>query len=128
MCPSGAVLNSCLALRLHERSLSGASVHGTLRARTLEWISVPSTRGSSRSGIEPVSPTLQAGSLPMGHLGSPKSPPVLFYIFTDLLDQAVWLNLLNLTLAWLRGDIQNICNLGQRTLGDSESTRKVLRG
>ena len=42
------------------------SVHGILQARILEWVAMPSSRGSSRSRIEPVSPaspTLQADSL-----------------------------------------------------------------
>ena len=29
-------------------SLSGSSVHGILQARLLEWVAVPSSRGSSR--------------------------------------------------------------------------------
>ena len=39
-------------------SLPGFSVHGILQARILEWISVPSSRGSSDPGIEPGSPEL----------------------------------------------------------------------
>ena len=48
-------------------SLSGSSVYGILQARTLEWVAMPSFRGSSWPGIEgesPVSPTLQADYLP----------------------------------------------------------------
>jgi len=36
-----------------DRTLPGSSVHGTLQARILEWIAIPSSRGSS--GIEPES-------------------------------------------------------------------------
>ena len=36
---------------------------GILQARILEWVAMPSSRGSSQ-GIEPKSPTLQAESLP----------------------------------------------------------------
>ena len=36
---------------------------GTLLARILEWVVIPSSRGSSQPGIEPRSPTLQVDSL-----------------------------------------------------------------
>ena len=42
----------------------GSSVHWILQARVLEWVAVPSSRGSSQPGIElafPVSPTLAGG-------------------------------------------------------------------
>ena len=35
-------------------SLPG-SLHGTLQARTLEWVAMPSSKGSSNAGIKPVS-------------------------------------------------------------------------
>ena len=71
---------SCLTL-CHplDCSLPGSSVHGILQARILEWVAISSSRrssrprdrtqvsfsrGSSRPGIEPWSPTLQADSLP----------------------------------------------------------------
>jgi len=38
----------------------GSSLHGILQARTLEWIAMPSTRGSSWPGIEPTSPASPA--------------------------------------------------------------------
>ena len=41
-------------------SLSGSSVHGSLQVRILEWVAMPSSRGSSR----PRSPTSQLNSLP----------------------------------------------------------------
>ena len=34
----------------------GSSVHGILQARILEWVAISSSRGSSDSGIEPMSP------------------------------------------------------------------------
>ena len=40
-----------------DHSLPGSSVHGILQARTLEWIAMPSSRGSSDSGTEPASLT-----------------------------------------------------------------------
>ena len=45
-------------------SLTGSSVHGILQARTLEWDTMPSSRGSSNLGIEPASlasPALAGG-------------------------------------------------------------------
>ena len=47
-----------------ECSLPGSSVHGILQARTLEWVALPSSRGSSRPGTEPgslTSPALAGG-------------------------------------------------------------------
>ena len=41
----------------------GSSVHGILQAGILEWVAMPSFRGSSQPGIEPRSPALQADSL-----------------------------------------------------------------
>ena len=50
-------------------SLSGSPIHGILQARILEWVTIPFSRGSSRPGIEPGSPALQADSLPLSHQG-----------------------------------------------------------
>ena len=52
-------------------SLPGSSVHGILQARILEWVAMPSCRGSSNPGIEPRSPALKAYILPSKPLGSP---------------------------------------------------------
>ena len=42
-------LQSCPALyNPMDYSPSGSSVHGTLQARTLEWIAISSSRGSSQ--------------------------------------------------------------------------------
>ena len=49
------------------------TVHGILQARTLEWAAVPLSRGSSKPGIEPRSPTLHMGSLPAEPQGKPQS-------------------------------------------------------
>ena len=38
----------CVRLFATGQSLPGSSVHGILQARILEWVSVPSSRGSSR--------------------------------------------------------------------------------
>ena len=51
----------------------GASVHGFLQARILEWVAISSSRGSSQTqGLNPHLLHLQhwqADSLPLGHLG-----------------------------------------------------------
>ena len=57
-------------------SLPGSSVHGILQARILEWVVMPSSKGSSGPGIKPkflMSPALQAGSLPLAPPGKPLS-------------------------------------------------------
>ena len=59
---------------LMDCSPPGFSVHGIFQARILEWVALPSSRGSSLPGIEPasfMSPALAGGSLPQCHLGSP---------------------------------------------------------
>jgi len=44
-------------------SLPGSPVPGILQARTLEWVAISVSRGSSHPGIEPWSPVLQADTL-----------------------------------------------------------------
>ena len=51
----------------------GSSVHGILQARILQWVAMPSSRGSSRPGIKTESPARQADSLPLSHQRS--APP-----------------------------------------------------
>ena len=41
----------------------GSSVHESLQARILEWVTMPSSRGSSQPRIEPRSPALLADCL-----------------------------------------------------------------
>ena len=49
----------------------GSSVHGILQARTLEWVAISFSRGSSWPRDQtPIS--WQASSLPLGHLGNPR--------------------------------------------------------
>ena len=45
----------------------GSSVHGSIQAGLLEWVAMPSSRGSSQPGIEHWSPALQADSLRLSH-------------------------------------------------------------
>ena len=51
----------------------GSSLHGIFQARTLEWVAIFFSGGLPDPGIElecPVSPALQAGSLPLSYWGS----------------------------------------------------------
>ena len=54
-----------------DSSLSGSSAHGILQERILEWVAMPSSRGSSRPRDQPTSPSLQADSLPSEPPGKP---------------------------------------------------------
>ena len=77
------LLQSCPALwDPIDCSLPGSSVHGILQASILEWVSMPSSRGSGipDPGIKPaslVSPALQAGSLPTEPPGKPQNMWIL---------------------------------------------------
>ena len=53
----------------------GTSVHGILQARILEWVAIPFSRELPNPGIEPRSPSLQAGSLPSESPGKLKNTP-----------------------------------------------------
>ena len=44
--------------------MPGSSVHGILQARILEWVAMLSSRDLPDPRVEPVSPALQADSLP----------------------------------------------------------------
>ena len=57
-------------------SPSGSPVQGILQAKILEWVAMPSSRGSSNPGIESRSPALQADSLPSEPSGKPKNTGV----------------------------------------------------
>ena len=58
------VIQSCLTLwDSMDYSLPGSSVHGILQARILAWIAIPFSRASSKPGVKPGSPVLQADSL-----------------------------------------------------------------
>ena len=59
-------------------SLPGSSVHGILKARILEWIAMPSSKGSSwprdQTSVSYVYLHWQVGSLPLTPSRSPQSP------------------------------------------------------
>ena len=50
-------------------NLPGSSIHGILQARILEWLPFPSSQDLPNPGIKPMSPALEADSLPLCHLG-----------------------------------------------------------
>ena len=65
------VIQLCLTLcDAMDCSLPGSSVHWISQARMLERVAISFTRGSPDPGIKPVSPALQADSLPLSYLGS----------------------------------------------------------
>ena len=68
------VLGSGIASSLQplDCSLPSSSVHGIFQSRILEWVATSSSKGSSWPRIKPTSPTLQVGSLPLSHQGSPR--------------------------------------------------------
>ena len=61
-----------------------SSVHEVLQTRILEWVAMLFSRGSSWPGIEHpslLSPTLQAGSLPL----APPRKPLMKYILREII-------------------------------------------
>ena len=60
-CVHAQLLQSCPTLcNPMDCSLPGPSVHGILQARILEWVAMPSSRGSSQPKDEPTSPASPA--------------------------------------------------------------------
>ena len=55
----------------------GSSVHGVFQARILEWLPFPFPGDLPYPGVEPTSPTLQAGSLQSEPPGKPRTLPVI---------------------------------------------------
>ena len=69
-------------------SLPGSSVHGVHQARILEWVAMPSSKGSSWPRIEPILLHLlhwQAGSLPLAPPGKPWKNFIRDIIFNKVL-------------------------------------------
>ena len=60
-------------LRPHGPEHTRFSVHGILWAKILEWITIPSSGGSSQSRDRTRFPTLQADSLPSEPPGKPQN-------------------------------------------------------
>ena len=71
------LLHSCLNLcNTMDGSPQGSSVHGILQARTLEWVAISFSRGSSKprdqTGVSYYLLHWQVGSLPVGPPGKPE--------------------------------------------------------
>ena len=63
-------------------SLPVSSVHGILQASILEWVAMPSSKGSSQPRDPSVSPVLQEDSLPSEPPGRPSSQYALPKLLT----------------------------------------------
>ena len=72
--PSRSVV--CHPLRPHRLQPPGASVHGILQGRILEWVACPPPGDLPYPVIKPRSPALQADSSPSEPPGKPKNPGV----------------------------------------------------
>ena len=85
------LLQLCPTLWDHmDWSLPSFSVHGILQARILEWVAIPSSRGSSRLrewSRSPAAPELQVDSLQLSHQefhilkSSPIRKPYSFHVW-----------------------------------------------
>ena len=71
-------------------SPSDSSVHGILQARILEWVAMPSSRGSCQPRDWPRSPTLQADSLPSEPPGKPIGLQTRVSCIADSLSTELW--------------------------------------
>ena len=67
-----SVAKSCLTLcDPKDCSPPDSSVHGILQARILEWVAMPSSRGSSQPRDQTHVSCIECGFLPLSHLGVP---------------------------------------------------------
>ena len=75
-CEHAQSLLSCLTLYdPMDSSLPSSSVHGTLQARILEWVAMPSSRGVfPAQGLNPSLLHCRQILYPLSHLGSPSTP------------------------------------------------------
>ena len=62
----------------------GSSVPQILQARILEWVAIPSSRGSSHPGIESRSPALKADSSPLRNQGSPYIRNTMWFLLIHI--------------------------------------------
>jgi len=109
-------------------SLPGSSVHGILQERILEWVAMPSSRGSSRPRIEARSSALQVDSLLSDPPGKPtishflwvrRSKPLPFW---GLLIKKSWKQFQR---GWAVRDVMNTFQWCQCSLLPSASTYVV---
>ena len=72
LCVHANSLQSCPILcDPRDCSPPGSSAHEILQARILEWVAMPSSRGSSIKPMSPLSPALADSSLPLAPPGKP---------------------------------------------------------
>ena len=72
---SGSIFQSCLTLCDPVNcGPPGSSAHGISQARTLEWVAISYSRGSSNPGIEPVSLHWKVDFLPLEPTGKFPTP------------------------------------------------------
>ena len=72
---SGSIFQSCLTLCDPVNcGPPGSSAHGISQARTLEWVAISYSRGSSNPGIEPVSLHWKVDFLPLEPTGKFTTP------------------------------------------------------
>ena len=104
----------------------GSSVLGILQARTLEWVSMPSSGDLCHPWIEPASPALQADSLLLSPPGKPqiKQHRVTHGMKTQILPFGSHTMLLfGSTLCWRErvassGDVQPVAKWGDPVPGE----------
>ena len=98
-----AVLKSFVLLSIPE---TGASVHGILQARILEWVAIPILP----RGIFPIlgSPTLQADYLPSEPSGKPIIINKLYYFKSDYFETFLKLHFHFIYLKCNRGSQKNV--------------------
>ena len=63
-------------------SLPGSSVHGILQAKILEWVAIPSSRGSSHQGLNPGLLHCRQIFYYLSHQGSPRILEWVAYSFS----------------------------------------------
>ena len=73
-CVHAHLLQLCLTLPPDGLGHQAPLSMGILRARILEWVAMPSSRGSSRPGIQAMSPVLQVDTLPLRKNSLPLFP------------------------------------------------------
>ena len=101
-CIHAQSLQSCLTLcDPIDCSPPGSSVHAILQARMLEWVAMPSSRGSSQPRDQTCISCIGGGSLLLSHWGRPENSTnvnkckireteiVLFYINSSVFFQIV---------------------------------------
>ena len=88
-CMCAKLLQSCPTLcDTMDHNPSDSSVHGILQARILEWVTMPSSRGSfqprDQTHISYIYLPQQVGSLPLAPPGKPLSNDIYFQLITHL--------------------------------------------